>query len=345
MIAFGALALLLTAQLPQAPLCPDGTTRKLSEREARCLDDQRREHGPYLRWYPDGQIVEQGSYDRGRRVGEWQSFHANGQLAWKATYVDDWRHGAFTSYEPDGRELERGSYENGNRVGEWFKHSRSEATFSGGPVVPLAPGARRMFPVQTHLAGAFGFGTTTLGRGELQLMAVFGDMNFATTGEGTARFFAMGLLGYVEQPDLSRCTRTCSRWGLGPVVRYGFAARQLEEGAKELPNLGFADWYVGVDLGLLYSRQFVGAPLAGNLDALGVRTAVSITGAGWTRRFFTRSSTTADKVALLPVRFVGADALFAVLGVFNHFGVFVEGSRHYPGVYRLHAGFEFGAGF
>lgn len=338
-----AAVVAIVAGADPTPLsCPEGTTQAASPRESRCLDDQRRDHGPYVRWYPDGQILERGIYESGRRVGEWETFHANGQLAWKAMYLDDWRHGPFVSFHANGAEAERGTYEHGNRVGQWFRGGDVDAQFEGG-VTPARPeGSRRIFPLQAALAGHVGFGSTTLGRGQVSVLGTFGELHFRGTGRGSGRFFAAGLMGLVEQSDLGRCRQTCSRWGVGPVVRYGYAVRTLDAKASELPDLAFPDWYAALELGFSYSRQFTAVPLAGNLDAVAVRVSGSVTGAGWTRRLFSPNSARARMTSL---QFPGADAVYALIGIINHGGIFVEASRHYPGAYRVHAGLQFGAGF
>lgn len=178
---------------------------------------------------------------------------------------------------------------------------------------------RRIFPVQAHAAAAFGAGSSFIARGELSLLAAFG----AVHGDG-GRFFAIGVTGQVEQPDLGRCARTCGRGGAGPQLRYGYARVSQATGPP--------DWHAGVDLSVIYSDQFIGVPLA-RFDAVSVRLAGTVTAAGISRRLFSNPKAVNLTSWLLP------------LAVLNHGGVFAEAGRYWPGLYRVHFGLQLGSGF
>ena len=44
--------------------------------------------GPYRRWWPDGALESEGTLSLGAHVGEWRSWHRNGQLAKHTFYTD-----------------------------------------------------------------------------------------------------------------------------------------------------------------------------------------------------------------------------------------------------------------
>jgi hypothetical protein len=43
--------------------------------------DEKLMHGPYVRFWPDGQLREKGQFDEGLKQGTWKQWHPNGQLA------------------------------------------------------------------------------------------------------------------------------------------------------------------------------------------------------------------------------------------------------------------------
>ncbi|MCX4834901.1 hypothetical protein OG785_01405 [Streptomyces sp. NBC_00006] len=42
--------------------------------------------GPYRRWWPDGSLKAEGTLSLGAHVGEWRSWHRNGQMATHIVY-------------------------------------------------------------------------------------------------------------------------------------------------------------------------------------------------------------------------------------------------------------------
>jgi len=74
--------------------------------------------GPY-QFYKDGNVKEEGSYDKGYKHGEWKSYYPNKQLFEKVRYSWDKLHGASVIYWDNGKLKAQGQYANGKRVGEW----------------------------------------------------------------------------------------------------------------------------------------------------------------------------------------------------------------------------------
>lgn len=61
--------------------------------------------------YADGQLIEEGRYAGGRRVGVWRRYWPNGKLMSEITYVAGRPRGAYTTYYPDGRPEEQGQWD------------------------------------------------------------------------------------------------------------------------------------------------------------------------------------------------------------------------------------------
>lgn len=129
--------------------CPVGSERRgaapPAALESYCLrrtDTASVQHGPYRRWYPDGTVRAEGTYENGTREGtwteyaedgsprsittfhrdvrdgKWQTFHPGGALEGEGTYEDGKKSGRATFYWPDGTKKAEGTWENDVKVGE-----------------------------------------------------------------------------------------------------------------------------------------------------------------------------------------------------------------------------------
>jgi antitoxin component YwqK of YwqJK toxin-antitoxin module len=85
----------------------------------------RAEEGFWTYWYPNGALREQGRYIGGRRVGEWEQFHANGVRwargcrAWNPATGACERVGLWTFWYSNGQREARGVFVAGRREGHW----------------------------------------------------------------------------------------------------------------------------------------------------------------------------------------------------------------------------------
>lgn len=79
-------------------------------------------HGPYIRYFENGQEREKGTYVDGGKFGTWKYWHATGELAGEIGYLHGKRHGPFRNYSPKGDTLVEGSFFNGKKHGEWRTH-------------------------------------------------------------------------------------------------------------------------------------------------------------------------------------------------------------------------------
>jgi antitoxin component YwqK of YwqJK toxin-antitoxin module len=69
------------------------------------------EHGEYFRYYPNGQLEEQGFYDTGLKTGEWKKFYPSGNPESMGSFQKDKRIGNWKFFYPDGTLEARESYD------------------------------------------------------------------------------------------------------------------------------------------------------------------------------------------------------------------------------------------
>lgn len=74
--------------------------------------------GPYA-FYENGNVLDEGEYDKGYKVGEWNYYYANKQLAEKVVYSWGKLNGLFKSYWDNGQLKSEGIYVSEKRVGIW----------------------------------------------------------------------------------------------------------------------------------------------------------------------------------------------------------------------------------
>lgn len=89
-------------------------------REKISFEDKKLEirKGPYV-FYQDGNVLEEGEYDKGYKVGEWNYYYTNKQLSEKVVYSWDKLHGLFKSYWDNGQLKSDGVYLNEKKIGVW----------------------------------------------------------------------------------------------------------------------------------------------------------------------------------------------------------------------------------
>ena len=74
--------------------------------------------GPYA-LYENGNLKEEGNYDRGYKVGEWVYYNnANQKVSLKSNYVWGKLHGSFKKYWDNGQLKEEATYGYGARIGD-----------------------------------------------------------------------------------------------------------------------------------------------------------------------------------------------------------------------------------
>ncbi len=81
-----------------------------------------RKSGPWIFWYPTGQIERQGSFAGGVEDGFWVHFHANGEQASEGKMVDGKEHEVWTYWSEDGSTRTEGNWALGKRDGTWVNY-------------------------------------------------------------------------------------------------------------------------------------------------------------------------------------------------------------------------------
>jgi antitoxin component YwqK of YwqJK toxin-antitoxin module len=134
--------------------CPDGTALQENRRDdglERWCDKMGVQHGPYVRYYPDGsravsgawennqedglwvwwhengQELSRGRYVKGRKSGSWSWYHANGNREREGDFLQGREAGLWTAWYESGRRQEEGLYHNGMKNGVWSFYLDDEA--------------------------------------------------------------------------------------------------------------------------------------------------------------------------------------------------------------------------
>ena len=94
-------------------------------------------HGPWVRYYDNGQLWSKGTYRDGKEDGPWVGYNKDGIVWEKGTYKDGKRHGLWE--ESDGRGQYRGYYKNGKKEGLWKKISKEKRGLTFTPAF-IEPG-------------------------------------------------------------------------------------------------------------------------------------------------------------------------------------------------------------
>lgn len=110
--------------------CPEGAELQGATppegHEIYCARRSGRREGMTTVW-KDGNLVEQGSYERGRKQGPWLVFDENGVLAESGEQERGRREGPWSSWAPSGEQLSDGRYKSGKKHGTWTYFSPAGA--------------------------------------------------------------------------------------------------------------------------------------------------------------------------------------------------------------------------
>lgn len=79
-------------------------------------------HGPYQQHTRNKQLLEQGVYDKGLKVGAWRQWYGAGHLASQIEYKKGLLHGNWLSYTPGGAIAWSRSYKKGLPHGKWINY-------------------------------------------------------------------------------------------------------------------------------------------------------------------------------------------------------------------------------
>lgn len=73
-----------------------------------------------VEYYSNGNVLMEGNIKNNQRVGEWKSFHQDGEL-WSIGYYEEGKRvGKSEVFFENGQKRIEGNYESGNRIGKWI---------------------------------------------------------------------------------------------------------------------------------------------------------------------------------------------------------------------------------
>jgi uncharacterized protein len=78
----------------------------------------------------DGTVIVKGSYQNGRKSGEWTHFYDNRKLKEEGRYINGVKDGLWTYWFSDGDGYMQGHYVNGKRNGEWRHRENNGTSFT-----------------------------------------------------------------------------------------------------------------------------------------------------------------------------------------------------------------------
>lgn len=101
---------LSASALAAAIECPENTSLKGNEPpnglELRCETSTGVLHGPYKRWYGNGQLNQQMNYINGEEHGEQKAWWPNGNLMMKGISVNGQRHKGYQYWGMQGKQIQ-----------------------------------------------------------------------------------------------------------------------------------------------------------------------------------------------------------------------------------------------
>lgn len=84
--------------------------------------------GPYKKYYANGNIYEEGSYENGVLHGARRLYYPSGKIQTEETYINGYFEGEWVSFWENGNKKLKGEYINNAMEGEW------EAFYEEGPL-------------------------------------------------------------------------------------------------------------------------------------------------------------------------------------------------------------------
>ena len=93
------------------------------------------------KFFSNGKVMMEGNYDRGRKEGEWKSYHESGGIHIHCFYKNDWIDGLYQRFYENGSLASKGNLIENDQEGEWQYFDEDgniteKKVFSGGEEVP-----------------------------------------------------------------------------------------------------------------------------------------------------------------------------------------------------------------
>ncbi|MEE4115497.1 MAG: hypothetical protein V2I37_04980 [Marinilabiliaceae bacterium] len=96
------------------------------------IDEEGNKSGKWINFYPDGNIMEEGSYQDNRKTGTWNYYSRSGKIIQKGSFRNGRNDGRWYWYYDDGNILREEDYYQGRRDGEFIEYSKTGEIISRG---------------------------------------------------------------------------------------------------------------------------------------------------------------------------------------------------------------------
>jgi antitoxin component YwqK of YwqJK toxin-antitoxin module len=91
-----------------------------------------KEHGPWVKYYPDGTLYEQRSFENGKKTGVLETWWANGTKQTQFTFLNDEYEGTCREWSIDGLLVKEMNYRKGHEEGSqkwWYDNGKIKANY------------------------------------------------------------------------------------------------------------------------------------------------------------------------------------------------------------------------
>lgn len=82
--------------------------------------------GPFLKFYLNNQLAEQGEFKKGKKIGLWKTWYNNGTLCTETHWKSGKLKGKFIAYNEKGEMIEKGNYANNKKQGRWINYKTKD---------------------------------------------------------------------------------------------------------------------------------------------------------------------------------------------------------------------------
>jgi hypothetical protein len=86
-------------------------------------------NGPYVKYYPNNQLIVKGDFKKGLKSGIWTSWHVNGLVSEVAKWKKGRKTGKYVKRDSTGTIVNYGSYKKGLKSGKWISPVTNDTLF------------------------------------------------------------------------------------------------------------------------------------------------------------------------------------------------------------------------
>lgn len=89
----------------------------------------------FVKMYHSNQLAEQGTFQKGLKIGLWKTWFTNGNLQTTQKWRNGVQYGKFFRYDESGFVIENGNFKNGKKHGTWIDYIKKDTvTYKKGAV-------------------------------------------------------------------------------------------------------------------------------------------------------------------------------------------------------------------